>query len=205
VDPSQSLSHLHRKLQTDGANRQTSSHSFPGLTVLPPPAYTPTPLSTRQPDITHPDPYANDESDGDGSYYPPPPPITIKVDAPLKDIGHANIVGFENQTMTARLASTVVASIQRSIATVGDTANARPLEVTVGCGVTIVGSRNAIGDGMTRALMAKTAALKTEMEKYSGSQRNAAVESRKRRAESVSTIAPRPIDRSGALITMDIV
>ncbi|KAI9766106.1 MAG: hypothetical protein M1840_006813 [Geoglossum simile] len=175
MDPSQTLSHLRRKLQAaDG--RQTSPRLIPGLTVLPPPAYTPAttapPSTQQQPGGTaQPDPYADDDSDEDGCSYRP---IAIRIDAPLKVVGHANVVSADTQTMTARLASTVVATIQGSLAA----AAARPLQVTVACGVTVVGSRNVIGDGVTRALMARAAALKMEME------RSAAVRSTKRRAES---------------------
>ncbi|KAH0544984.1 hypothetical protein FGG08_000910 [Glutinoglossum americanum] len=187
MDLPQSASRLHRKLQPNDANSRLSPPTpqpFPGLTVLPPPAYTPTPQTVQHLVSAYADPYADESESEEDEYYEPPPPITIKVDAPLKIIGHANIVCSDTQTMTTRLASAVVASIQRTFAAAGATANARPLDVAVGCGVTIAGSKNIVGDGMAKVFAAKAAAL----ERNASSERAADIESRKRRAESVSTM-----------------
>jgi len=190
MDLSQSLPHLYLKLQADRQTPAPAPQPFPGLDALPPPAYTSAPPTVPLPGSTYTDPYADDESetDEDGPCDLPPPPITLKVDAPLKVIGHANIVCSDTQTMAARLASAVAASIQASLAAAGGTARARPLEVIVGCGVTVMGSKNIVGDGMAKVLLAKAAALKLEMGRNARLQRNTAVETRKRRAESVSTI-----------------
>ncbi|KAI9775459.1 MAG: hypothetical protein M1839_001076 [Geoglossum umbratile] len=186
MDPSQSLPHLLLKLQTDRQAPAPPPQPFPGLDALPPPAYTPAHPTIPLPGNSYTDPYTDDESetDNDGHSDLPPPPIVLRVDAPLKVIGHANIVCSDTQTIAAQLASAVAASIQASLAAAGDTARARPLEVVVGCGVTVMGSKNIVGDGMAKVLLAKAAALKLEVGRNARLQRSTAVETRKRRAES---------------------
>lgn len=182
-----SIAHQFRKLQADGAIRTTggtttssTTASTNNLNLPPPPAYTPSsnmhlPINNHIPG--HDDGFTDDDTDGyddeddEGSPYYPTTSITVT--APVKVVGHGNILN--TSSLTSMLSSSLTTALQQHQTQLqsqqdANTANdsshktdngkrsnhqlrpaLRPLHLNVNCAVSIIGSRNVVGESVAKA------------------------------------------------------
>ena len=151
MDPD-SLLHAHRKTPLDSLlipNRTTQT------SPPPPPAYTPIAPPTNPHQLLLPItlpitlptstllalPHTTNDDDDDL-----PPPITIKIDATLKIVGHGNVLAYSPTETATRAAALLATALRqaRALEAVGG-GEARPVEISVGAGVSVVGCRNVVG------------------------------------------------------------
>ncbi|KAI9887411.1 MAG: hypothetical protein M1823_000748 [Watsoniomyces obsoletus] len=173
----ESFAHHFRKLQADGAFRNASETTqATSLNLPPPPAYTPSanmpPLASNTLWNEAENEYDDDDDDdaeaGSGTNT-----TTIEVAAPIKIVGHGNILNTSSlaQSMSTALTAalkqheqqpqsteeasddnTVAADVQREAAK--KTTPPRSLRININCSVSIVGSRNVVGDSVAKAALA---------------------------------------------------
>ncbi|KAI9790274.1 MAG: hypothetical protein M1816_005299 [Peltula sp. TS41687] len=195
-----SIAHQIRKLQADGPLRTTGSTattssstttaSTNNLNLPPPPAYTPSstmhlPINNYIPaghddgfTDDEADEYDDDEEDDRSPYHHPTTSITVT--APVKVVGHGNILN--TSSLTSMLSSSLTTALQQhqtqlqhhmllqegntNANTGGDSPPKwvagrrsthqsrpalRPLHLNVNCAVSIVGSRNVVGESVAKA------------------------------------------------------
>ena len=221
-----SIIHQFHKLQAEGAFRHSTTPTIQSsaLNLPPPPAYSPS--STAVPQTNHADEdddeyYSDGDDDPHGS-----PATTITVTAPIKVVGHGNILNTSN--LTSMLSYSLTAALQQhqqqmllvgsedstTTAPAGDGRGLvkegskktgtrpalRPLHLNINCAVSIVGSRNVVGENVAKAaLVARmTAASSAAAPGSAGAAPSTAnpgttttgdvSSTRKRTAESVSSI-----------------
>ncbi len=174
----ESFAHHFRKLQSDGAARNTGSTNFSttttNLNLPPPPAYTPSanmlppvPSNLLSDDVD--DEYDEDEDDAEAAGTT----TTITVTAPVKVVGHGNILNTSSLASVVSTALTTALQQHEQQMQAGATAETgddnpsrvhargdnpkrtpRSLCMNVNCGVSIVGSRNVVGESVAKAALA---------------------------------------------------
>ncbi|KAI9722244.1 MAG: hypothetical protein M1812_001716 [Candelaria pacifica] len=169
--PTDSFLHAHRKILSETLSTTTTTPTSPPTTTSspqsqpPPPAYTPTtqlptptnqnqPTTTTLPTTLTYDPYSSEDFPS-----PSPPPITIKIDASTKIVGHGNYISSSIVDSQYVKSEKIVAGILERLkesgvffACDGDgdgegegMGSGREVDVSLNCGVSVVGCRNVVG------------------------------------------------------------
>ncbi|KAI9774460.1 MAG: hypothetical protein M1835_006032 [Candelina submexicana] len=146
--PTDSFLHAHRKILSDTLSNTTAP--TPPSSEAPPPAYTPPqPTNASLPTSTTFDPSSlyTDDDDDDDINLAPRAPITIKVNASTKIVGPGNYLASssaDTQMGGARMVAGILAALKQS-GVIGTEGRARPVEISLNCGVSVAGCRNVVG------------------------------------------------------------
>ncbi len=239
MNPDMYAQHL-RKLQADRLSRSritttSSAAANNTLNLPPPPAYTPSP--TLQPVAAPPMPQVNpstprpanyyddeeeDEDEEELEYRAPSWATNITVTAPVKVVGHGNILN--TSSLMSMLGSSIAAALQQhqqqqhlhqrpeqqeqptqsaeSEPTDG-TKEAkrlsegmprdilRPLNLNVNCGISIIGSRNIVGESLAKAAVIARATHAANANPATAAVHGDLSKGSKRKADTVSTACRR--------------